>query len=218
MSSSTVERRFIIGAGAQGRVILEIWRAQHPDGAFAFLDDGPGLVGQERHGAPIAGPVAALPAGDEAVIAIGHNLTRMKIAAAAGAARWGQPVHPSAVVSPSAQVGPGTVIAAGAVVNTEARLGAHVVVNTGVLVEHDCVVEDGASLSPGVCMGGRVVIGAGAFLSVGVTLAPRITIGAGTVVGAGAVVVADLPPGVLAYGVPARVQRPLRDEDWSRLL
>ena len=36
----------------------------------------------------------------------------------------------------------------------------------------------------------------------------RVTIGAGTFIGAGAVVVADLPAGVVAYGVPARVVRP----------
>jgi maltose O-acetyltransferase len=34
-----------------------------------------------------------------------------------------------------------------------------------------------------------------------------VTIGANTVVGAGAVVMRDLPPGVLAVGVPARVVR-----------
>jgi len=38
---------------------------------------------------------------------------------------------------------------------------------------------------------------------------PGVTIGANTVVGAGAVVTRDLPPGVLAVGVPARVIRSL---------
>jgi acetyltransferase EpsM len=93
-----------------------------------------------------------------------------------------------------------------------------VIVNTGAIVEHDCVLEDGSSLGPGACMAGRVQIGRGAFISTGVTLAPRVRVGAGTVVGAGSVVVADLPDGVLAYGVPARVVRPLGDFDWKRLL
>jgi len=34
-------------------------------------------------------------------------------------------------------------------------------------------------------------------------------VGPGTLVGAGAVVLADLPPDVVAYGVPARVIRKL---------
>jgi galactoside O-acetyltransferase len=68
-------------------------------------------------------------------------------------------------------------------------------------------------------MGGRVIIEKGAFIGTGAVLAPRMKVGEGTVVGAGSVVVKDLPPGVLAYGVPARVVREVDDTfDWSRLL
>jgi acetyltransferase-like isoleucine patch superfamily enzyme len=45
---------------------------------------------------------------------------------------------------------------------------------------------------------------------VGATLRARIVVGAGSIVGAGAVVVSDLPDGVVAYGVPARVARAVR--------
>ena len=47
------------------------------------------------------------------------------------------------------------------------------------------------------------------WLGGGVVVCPGVTIGADTVVGAGAVVTRDLPAGVLAAGVPARVVRPL---------
>jgi maltose O-acetyltransferase len=47
------------------------------------------------------------------------------------------------------------------------------------------------------------------WLGGGVIVCPGVTIGADTVVGAGAVVTKDLPAGVLAAGVPARVLRPL---------
>jgi acetyltransferase-like isoleucine patch superfamily enzyme len=52
-----------------------------------------------------------------------------------------------------------------------------------------------------------VRIGANTWLGVRVTVLPGVTIGDGTVVAAGAVVVKDLPAGVLAAGVPARVIR-----------
>src|SRR5215212_3761529 len=47
------------------------------------------------------------------------------------------------------------------------------------------------------------------WLGSGVIVCPGVTIGADTVVGAGAVVTRDLPAGVLAVGVPARVRREL---------
>jgi maltose O-acetyltransferase len=54
-----------------------------------------------------------------------------------------------------------------------------------------------------------IAIGDNVWLSGGVVVCPGVTIGADTVVGAGAVVTQDLPPGVLAVGVPARVVRRL---------
>jgi len=214
--------RYILGAGAQGRVVLETWRAQDAACDYAFLDDDPALTGRSVLGAIIIGPLATLrEVPGEAILAVGDNPRRLQLAEAwtAEGAAWGIAMHPSAVVSPSATVGAGSVILPRAVVHTDARIGAHVIVNTGAIIEHDSVIEDGASVSPGVCTGGRVHVGRGAFIGAGATLAPRVTIGAGSVIGAGAVVVADIPPGVLAHGVPARVIRPLEpDFDWRRLL
>ena len=56
---------------------------------------------------------------------------------------------------------------------------------------------------------GDIVLEQGVWLATGVTVAAGVTIGAGTVVAAGSVVTKDLPPCVLAGGVPARVIRPL---------
>jgi maltose O-acetyltransferase len=54
-----------------------------------------------------------------------------------------------------------------------------------------------------------VTIADNAWLGGGVVVCPGVTVGADTVVAAGAVVTKDLPPGVLAAGVPARVVRTL---------
>jgi acetyltransferase-like isoleucine patch superfamily enzyme len=46
-----------------------------------------------------------------------------------------------------------------------------------------------------------------------VIVCPGVTIGDHTVVGAGAVVTRDLPAGVVAMGVPARVIREIGEQD-----
>jgi maltose O-acetyltransferase len=51
------------------------------------------------------------------------------------------------------------------------------------------------------------------WLGGGAIVCPGVSIGQDTVVGAGAVVTRDLPAGVVAAGVPARVLREIDDED-----
>lgn len=202
--------RVIVGAGAQGRVTLEAWRAARPNGRFLFLDDDPAAQGREILGARVEGTLdRARELGGEVIVALGDNRTRLDVAARLGDVHFGVVVHPAAVISPSATLGRGTVVLAGALVGTEARVGEHVVLNTAVVLDHDGVVERGASLSPGTRCGGRVFVGEGAFVSTGTTLAPRMRVGAWSVVGAGSVVVRDVPERALAYGCPARVVGPI---------
>jgi maltose O-acetyltransferase len=58
-----------------------------------------------------------------------------------------------------------------------------------------------------------ITIGDNVWLGGGAIVCPGVTIGDDTVVGAGAVVTRDLPAGVVAVGVPARVVREIGDAD-----
>ena len=59
----------------------------------------------------------------------------------------------------------------------------------------------------------RITIGDNVWLGGGAIVCPGVTTGDDTVVGAGAVVTRDLPAGVVAAGVPARVLREIDERD-----
>jgi maltose O-acetyltransferase len=62
-----------------------------------------------------------------------------------------------------------------------------------------------------------ITLGDNVWLSSGVIVCPGVTIGDHTVVGAGAVVTRDLPAGVVAMGVPARVLREIGENDRTQI-
>jgi sugar O-acyltransferase (sialic acid O-acetyltransferase NeuD family) len=149
---------------------------------------------------------AYLQQGVRLVVAVGANEHRCRLAREATERGFERAtvIHPMASVSRTAKIGVGSVVLAGAVVAPRAVLGEDVIVNHGATVDHDCVLESGVHLSPGVHLGGHVRVGEEAWLGAGAAVRDRVCIGSRAIVGVGAAVVNDLPPGVVAYGVPAK--------------
>lgn len=111
--------------------------------------------------------------------------------------------------------------------------GTQISIGAGTFVNFGCVMLDGAPIQIGeasqIASGVQLVtathptepeprrdgwefaqpitLGDNVWLGAGVIVCPGVTIGDDTVVGAGAVVTRDLPAGVVAAGVPARVTR-----------
>ena len=92
-------------------------------------------------------------------------------------------------------------------VNSYAKVGNMAIINTGAIVEHADVLEDYASIAPGATLCGGVKVERGAHVGAGSTVLQTVTIGRESLVGIGSVVTRDIPPGVVAYGNPCRVQR-----------
>lgn len=116
-------------------------------------------------------------------------------------------IHPTAVISPWAKIGKGVLIEAGCMVTPQPVIGDNVVMNCGSQVNHDNVVEDHVFIASGVVLSGAVRIGENALLDDGVVVSIGKNVGAGSIVGAGSVVTRNVPPRVIAYGVPCRVVR-----------
>jgi maltose O-acetyltransferase len=71
---------------------------------------------------------------------------------------------------------------------------------------------DPASRRQGLEVARRVTIEENVWIAAGVIICAGVTIGADSVVGAGSVVTRDIPAGVVAHGVPARVDRSAHGE------
>lgn len=192
----------LIGAGGHAKVVLATAQAAGFE-VTGLYDDDEARWGTEVLGVPVVGPASRLPAGAPAVLAIGANAARKRLATELPLS-WRTVVHPRATVHDSVRLGEGTVVFAGAVIQPDTTLGAHAIVNTGATVDHDGRLGDFVHLAPGVHLAGGVTVGEGAFLGVNAGVIPGRTIGDWTTVGAGGIVVRDLPPGVTAIGVPAR--------------
>jgi len=199
----------LVGAGGHAKVVLELVRAAGRFNVIGYVD---GRGAGSTLGVPILGGDDCLPdllrgGIRHAFVAIGDNRVRRTVTERVLDLGFTIPavVSPVAVVSPSAAVGPGAAVMAGVTVNAEAVVAEGAVVNTNASIDHDCVVGRFAHCGPGTHLAGNVVVEEGAFLGVGVCAIPRTRIGAWSIVGAGAVVIDDIPAGVTAVGVPARI-------------
>ncbi len=206
-----MEELVIWEASGHAKVVIDIARR---DGRFEIacvLDSlkPDGRLG-EFEGLPLLGGAETLRRlHDEGLrhvfIAVGDCDARLRMAEEARALGCQFPslVHPSAVIAETTRIGNGVLVAAGAIVNPSSHVGDFVILNTASSVDHDCVIGDGAHIGPGTHLAGGVHVGRASFLGVGCSVIPGVRIGNGTHVGAGAVVLKDLPDGVVAYGVPA---------------
>jgi UDP-N-acetylbacillosamine N-acetyltransferase len=116
-------------------------------------------------------------------------------------------IHPSAIVSTSAEIGEGSVVMPLAVINCDAVVQEGVIINTHVTVEHDCVIGAYAHISPNAALAGNVSVGTGTHIGIGASVIQQCRIGDYVVIAAGSAVINDIPDAVMAAGIPAVVKK-----------
>lgn len=197
----------IIGAGGHGKVVADAALLQGSWAEIAFVDDAPPAAAVL--GLPVVGGSQALEGlcgrFSNAIVAIGNAGRRLALLDELERIGFRLPAvqHPSAVLSPFADVGPGCVLFANSVINADSRLGRGCILNTAASVDHDCTLGDGVHVAPGARVAGGVLIGARSWIGIGASVREYLTIGQHVTVGASAAVVADVADGLTVRGVPA---------------
>lgn len=150
----------------------------------------------------------ALAATHHAVCAIASNQRwRFTEPVADMGFRFATVVHPTAHVSRTATLGPGTTVSVGAIVGARTTLGRHVIVHRGTMIAHHTTVGDHVTFGPGANVAGAVSIGDRTWVGMGALVLDYRQVGTGCVVGAGAIVTRDVPDHTQVVGQPARVVR-----------
>lgn len=211
MTENRKKRIAVWGAGGHGHVVADILCRLGEWNVVGFVDNV-NPVGTLVMGIPVVGDRGVLPQlradGVEAMaVAIGNpeaHAALMEIARGFGF-EFPSFVHPFTSVSPSARIGEGCVVCAGAIVGPLAELKTGAIVNTNASLDHDVRVGSCTHIAPGAVVCGYTNIGDKCWIGAGAVICDHLSVGARTTIGAGATVLKDIPDGVTAYGIPAKI-------------
>lgn len=204
----------IYGAGGFGRVVLPLVRAQKPDLAHLFIDDGTNLP-PFVNGHPALAFHAlekSIYQVDEVVLAMADSKIRERLATRCLDSGMSLPsiFASNVVILDEVDIAYGAILCPFVTITSNVRIGRCFQANIYSYVEHDCIIGDYVTFAPGAKCNGNVVVGDHAYIGSGAVLRQGVSgrplqIGAGAVIGMGAVVTKDVPPGVTVIGNPARI-------------
>ncbi len=190
---------YLYGASGHAKVIIDILRTSGVKIDALFDDD---LSIKELESIPVK---HCWNGESPILVSVGNNISRKQIAERLSC-EFATAVHPSALISPFAKIGKGSVIMQGVIIQSGVHVGQHCILNTGATIDHECFIDDFVHVSPQATLCGNVSVGEGAWIGAGAVVIPGVKIGRWSVIGAGSVVVKDVPDGVVAYGNPCKVK------------
>lgn len=203
-------RVVILGAGAQARVVIDVFEqaAEYEIAGVVAQNPPPGgsLFGYPHLGADAVLPDLLHQGITHAFVAVGDNRQRLALCAQLREMgfKLANAISPSSYISPHAKIGEGIVACPLAVVDVGAEIGDAVILNVRCTVGHDSRVERGAQICGSATVAARVRIGEGVNVWVGASVTNDLRVGDWATVGAGALIMRDVPPGALILGLPAK--------------
>jgi sugar O-acyltransferase (sialic acid O-acetyltransferase NeuD family) len=156
-------------------------------------------------GVPIIPQSAFHPEMGSMVVSVGDGRSRQKIVESLSEqTRFARLIHPSAHISPWAQIGVGCVVSAGAVVTADVVMGAHAQLNLYSTICHDARIGDFFTTAPAANVNGNCAFGDQVYLGSNAAVKQNVLICSHVTVGMGAVVVKDISEPGTYVGNPLR--------------
>jgi sugar O-acyltransferase (sialic acid O-acetyltransferase NeuD family) len=178
---------------------------------LGFVDDDPKRQGSGPGGYPVYAREALARLAHARVLAVPGSPTsfraRRVVIEELGVdpERFAQVIHPSACVSPRAQVGRNVLVMAGTVISGGASVGDHVCILPNSVIHHDASVGDWTLVGSCVVVAGGTRIGRNCYIGSGTTVMNGLTVGDEALVGLASAVIRDVAPRAKVAGHPARV-------------
>ncbi len=204
------EEVYIVGAGTYGEVMYELAELLGYT-IEGFYDENDQKKGKTVMNSKVLGRLSELEEhdikGKKFVIAIGKNSTRNELMDKINKFGGETPtlIHPSAIISPSAEIGKGVYIHANAYIWTKVKIGNHCIISPKVIIAHHTSVGKACLISTMSAVGASVTIENEVFIGMGSTIMTGVScIGGNTTIGAGSVVIKDVDDYSVYAGVPAK--------------
>jgi sugar O-acyltransferase (sialic acid O-acetyltransferase NeuD family) len=205
----------IYGSGGAGRhLAFALSVEKNPDMAWVvkgFIDDTK-RQGEIVNGISVLGGIDYLRnySGNVTVAIVDDPLVRRKLISKLKKnekIKFPLVICSHAIVSPHVEWGEGCIVSPFDFVEPNTKFGDFVWMNGQGRIGHDASIGDYTTIFSGVLIGGGVSIGSDCVIGFGAIILPKSKIGDGSIIGAGSLVAKDIPPKVVAAGVPAKVIR-----------
>lgn len=201
---------FIIGAGTYGEAMYELaeilgYRVK------GFYDEDDKKIDTMVMGVRVLDKFSNLKKDEISqknfIVAIGNNKIRQNIMERINECGGKTPtlIHPTATISPSAEIGKGVYIQANAYIWTKVKIDDYCIISPNVVICHHtsigkaCLISNVSGIGASLKIEDRVFVGMGSTIVTGVKV-----IGQDSIIGAGAVVLKDLDENSVYAGVPAK--------------
>ena len=203
----------LYGAGGFGKEVYDIAaRINKTDSRWdeiLFIDDNPN-IDKTYNNSRLFSADSMLEELDhstiEIIISIGEPVIKKRLfnKIKSKGIRLATLVDPSALISDTAAMGEGVIVAPFSNITCSTVLGSNVSINAHTTVGHDITIGNHTVVSTNVTIGGNSVIGKESYIGLGAQTKENLSIGSEVIIGMGSIVFKDIPDKMIAMGNPAR--------------